>query len=342
VLDLTGGLDPALELFLSERPSEPEMRDSATFWVVDNGGTLAFPRVTIDAIASRWDRPWLQLNMVHTDGRTFRIWDRPEGGSRFDQLTRPSIIEAGGLRLQCIEPFRRWTMSFEGEALQSTTGAQMAGKETGRPVGLSFQFEADMAAPPWLMGGMTAEAASRMKNGDAAVLMGGVRYEQLCRITGTVSIGREHHSLRGTGMRVRRQGIRRMSAATGHCQHSALFPSGRAIGAIAFAPRGDGTQSFNEGFVIDGEGLKHAATVVQAPWMRQLIARGESVPLVLQSEIGLIRIEGETRLSTFDTQLFEMADTSVLQQGMVRYDWDGESTMGLIERCTLRSQMQYA
>jgi hypothetical protein len=30
----------------------------------------------------------------------------------------------------------------------------------------------------------------------------------------------------------------------------------------------------------------------------------------------------------------------VLQQGMVRYQWDGESTMGLMERCTLRNELQ--
>jgi hypothetical protein len=36
-----------------------------------------------------------------------------------------------------------------------------------------------------------------------------------------------------------------------------------------------------------------------------------------------------------------MADSSVLQQGMVRYEWDGESTMGLVERCTLRSQLRH-
>jgi hypothetical protein len=98
------------------------------------------------------------------------------------------------------------------------------------------------------------------------------------RVTGTVNTGREFYAVRGTGMRVRRQGIRRMGTATGHCQHSALFPSGRAVGAIAFAPRGDGTQAFNEGGVIDGEGVKHAATILEAPWMTKLIASGEAVP----------------------------------------------------------------
>lgn len=102
-----------------------------------------------------------------------------------------------------------------------------------------------MVAPPWLMGGMTADAARRTKDGDAAVLMEGLRYEQLCRVTGTVSIGGENYHVRATGMRVGRQGIRRMATAIGHCQHSALFPSGGALGAIAFTPRRTGQRGFH-------------------------------------------------------------------------------------------------
>jgi hypothetical protein len=197
-----------------------------------------------------------------------------------------------------------------------------------------------MAAPPWLMGGMTPEAARKMRSGDASALMGGVRYEQLCRVAGTVRIDGSERSVTGTGMRVRRQGVRNMGAATGHCQHSALFPSGRALGAIAFAPQPDGSQSFNEGFVIDGDGRKHAATIHEAPWMTRLQASGEAVPIVLQTDRSIIRIESETMLSTFDHHLFEMADSSILQQGVARYVWDGEETIGLIERCTLRDRLE--
>ena len=30
----------------------------------------------------------------------------------------------------------------------------------------------------------------------------------------------------------------------------------------------------------------------------------------------------------------------VLEQGTARYSWDGEETLGLIERCTLRSRLE--
>jgi hypothetical protein len=339
-VDLTGGLDPAFEYFLKDRPANPAMRDSATLWIMDGSGAIALPRVTFDAIGSDWDRPWVQLNLMLADGRTLRVWSQEPGHTAASADGKCAIRGAGPLRFQCIEPFQRWTMEFDGQAAQSTTAAQLAGKEGGELVALSFRFEAEMAAPPWLMGGMTAEAARKMKAGDAGALMGGLRYEQLCRVIGTVRIADEEHSIAGTGMRVRRQGVRNMGAATGHCQHSALFPSGRAFGAIAFAPGPDGAQPFNEGFVLAQGGRKLAARVVEAPWMKRLVASGDDASLVLETDHGTARIAGEVLMSMFDHNLFEMADTSILHQGVARYVWDGEETIGLIERCTLRSQLE--
>ena len=63
------------------------------------------------------------------------------------------------------------------------------------------------------------------------------------------------------------------------------------------------------------------------------------MPLILQSEEGTISIEGETLLVTFDHHQFEMADIAVLEQCAVRYRWDGEETIGLMERCTLKAKL---
>jgi hypothetical protein len=230
-------------------------------------------------------------------------------------------------------------MVFDGNAEQSNTEAQMQGRLDSTIVPVSIRVEAEMVAPPWLMGGMTAEAANLMEFEAEGALLGGLRYEQLCRVRGQASVAGEKYSISGTGMRVRRQGIRNMGAATGHCQHSALFPSGRALGLIALAPRSDGSPSFNEGFVIAADGERLAVRVAQAPWMKRLRQAGEDATLVLESEHGTIRIAGETLMTVFDHHLFEMADVSVLEQGVARYVWDGEETIGLIERCTLRDQL---
>jgi hypothetical protein len=338
-VDLSGGLDPGFEYFQPSRPSDSAMRDSSTIWVMDQTGTLALPRVTFDAIGADWDTPWVQLNFVHSDGRTLRLWSQEPGFSTIGVDDTTAIRGAGPLRFECVEPFRRWTARFNGFALQSTIADQMAGRPVGEPVALAFAFDATMAAPPWLMGGMTEEAARTMRSGDAGALMGGIRYEQLCRLTGQVTIGDEQYDIAGTGMRVRRQGIRNMGAALGHCQHSALFPSGKAFGAIIMAPGPEGPEAFNEAFLVTEDGRRAAARVVQAPWMTRLAQSGDDSSLVLDSAVGRVEIHGEVLLSMFDHHLFEMAESSILHQGTARYRWDGEETIGLIERCTLRSRI---
>jgi len=337
-LDLTGGLDPAFEYFRTERPDDPEMRDSATLWILDQGGKFALPRVTFDAIGESWGRPWVQLNLACSDGRNGRVWSQEPGGAANNASGLPAIRSAGPLRIECVEPFRRWNMDFTGTAQQSTNSSELTGATGTSPIALTFHAEAEMAAPPWLMGGMTPEAARQMASGSAGALMGGLRYEQLCRITGWIEIDGARSEMDATGMRVRRQGARNMGAALGHCQHSALFPSGRAFGAIIMAPGPEGPIAFNEAFVLMPDGRKLGASVIEAPWMTRL-QQGGDASLLLRTEEGDVRVDGQVLLSLFDQHLFEMADTSVLHQGTARYTWAGEETIGLIERCTLRDRL---
>lgn len=338
-IELSGGLNPDFEYFLPAPPDNPELRDSASIWVMNDDGRLAFSRVTVDAIGDDWDHPRVQVNLALADGRAFRLWSAEPSRSAFDPEGRPAVLGAGPLQFHCTEPFRRWRVEFEGCVEQTTSAAQMRGVRGGKPVNLAFHLDAEMAAPPWLMGGMSAEMASRMRSSDAGALMGGLRYEQLCRVSGHARIDGEDFPVAGSGMRVRRQGVRNMGTAVGHCQHSALFPSGRAFGAIAFAPGPDGRQSFNEGFVFLGDGALIPARVSAAPWMTRLGAVGEVVSVDLETDRGPVSIEGSTTLSTFDHHLFEMADSSVLHQGAARYIWNGEETIGLVERCALRQRL---
>lgn len=334
-MDLSGGLDPAYEFFLKDRPANPDMRDAGIMWVMDEGGKLALPRFSIDAIGEDWAHPVVTLNGVFADGRTLKIWEqfaahRDNGGP---------VLGAGPLRFECVEPFRCWTFSFDGEAGLSTSAEQMAGGVGLARAPLAFHVEAEMAEPPWVMGGMTMEAARAMQSSGSA-LMGGHRYEQLCRVKGWLRFDGKDHAIAGAGMRVRRRGVRNMAGSPGHCQHSALFPSGRAFGANVFWPDAQGRSPFNEAFVMLEGGRRLAAKVVEASWMHRLELAGDIAPLVLECAEGRIHIEMQTLLKMFDHHFFEMADTSVLEQGVARYRWEGEETVGLIERCTLREKLE--
>lgn len=350
-IDLTGGIDLARELTFATRPDNPEMRDSVSFWVSDDRGELALPRVGIEAVAGHWAAHAVQVNVAFPDGRVFRT--RTEGPSLpvAGPDGAPRVLGAGPLAFTCVREFAFWTMTFDGQLVQTSSADLVAGRKSGPLVDVRFAVEATLAAPPWVQGTLQPDAASSLQTSITGDLMGGPRYEQLFRATGSLSVGDEHHTFTGSGLRIKRQGVRRLEGFWGHCWQSALFPSGRAFGYIAYPPRSDGTPTFNEGYVFDGDGRLRPARVVEAPWLRRLQPLGEEVPVVLETERGRVRIDGRTVVSTHDItdpstvpadELAKMADWSfpALQQAGVRYCWDGETTYGMLERSIPTEQLE--
>ena len=227
---------------------------------------------------------------------------------------------------------------------QTSSADLAAGRKDGPLVDLRFEVEAKLAVPPWVQGALQADAASALETSVEGDLMGGDRYEQLFRATGSVRVAGEEHAFTGSGLRIRRQGVRRLEGFWGHCWQSALFPSGRAFGYIAYPPRPDGQPTFNEGYLFDGDGELIPARVVEAPWLTRLqpLRRGR---LGRAGDRGTAssgsRARRCCRRTTSPTParcprrlLAKMANWTfpALQQAGVRYRWNGEETYGMLER----------
>jgi hypothetical protein len=341
-IDLTGGLDSSREHVFARRPDNPEMRDSVSMWISDDRGELGIPRVGIEAVASAWETHSLQLNVAFPDGRAYRLREPGKALSPLDDDGLPTILGAGPLAFRCVEPFQTWTATFCGTAVQTSTKALIAGHSDKTRAELEFRVTATMAAPPWIQGSLLPEAAERLESSVEGDLMGGPRYEQLFRVRGTLRVGAEEHAFTGSGLRIRRQGIRRLGEFWGHCWQSALFPSGRGFGYIAYPPRDDGEPTFNEGYLFDGDRDLIPARVVRAPWLAKLQSSGEDVSVVFETSSGHTRIEGETAMSTFDVfRRPDMPNFPVLYQGGVRYRWDGEETYGMLERSSMHDKITW-
>lgn len=349
-IDLTGGIDSQRELPFAERPDNPEMRDSVSFWVFDDRGEFGLPRVGIEAVASNWDAHQVQLNVAFPDGRVFRLREDFASLPVAGRDGRPTVLGAGPLAFTCVREFDTWRMTFDGKAMQTSSADLVEGRKTGPLVDVRFDVEAVLGAPPWVQGALDAESGTQLKTSLVGDLMGGPRYEQLFWASGSLKVGAEHHSFTGSGLRIRRQGVRKLEGFWGHCWQSALFPSGRAFGYIAYPPRPDGEPAFNEGYVFSGDGALIPARVVEAPWLRRLQPLGEDVSLVLETADGTVRIAGETVLSTHDItdpselpaeMLALVANWSfpALQQAGVRYTWDGEQSIGMLERSIPKDQL---
>jgi len=202
-----------------------------------------------------------------------------------------------------------------------------------------LDFEIVSAVPPWENGALLEEAGRVLATQEEGDLMGGPRFEQLFRATGTLTVGDDVFALNGGGLRVRRQGIRRLPTFWGHAWQSAVFPSGRAFGYIVYPPRADGKPTYNEGYLFEGDGALIPAWVVEAPWLRTLQPEGEDVSVVLETEGGTTTIHGVSALSTFSAMGAGIGTGLTLQQAIASYTWDGETANGMMERSTLSEQI---
>jgi hypothetical protein len=354
-MDLTGALDDSTDEVTVQTPSAPEYREGVSMWIWDDAGRVGLPRVAVEAVGATWETArGATLNLATPDGKVLLAWANEPPHPAADSAGRPRRFGAGPLRFDCIEPFSRWRLIFDGQAMQTTVHEQIAGRtplpvqaaqvvrdgdqrlgaepiprplETSSlsdvPVGIDI--ETRMAVPPWVQGSLGGEG----------FIPGEDRFEQLFTAEGVVRIDGQEIPLVGGGLRIHRKGGNRTDPADffGHCWHSALFRSGRAFGFIHYFPRPDGSRKFCEGWVIDG-GTRLAAQVLDTPWLQRMQPSGETITFTLRTARGDVHVEGETFMSVFfpPRQMAEGVTFPPLQQGIARYRWEGEEAYGMIER----------
>ncbi|HMO69345.1 MAG TPA: hypothetical protein PKE25_11985, partial [Novosphingobium sp.] len=215
-----GCLEPDLDASLIEgKPADPEMRESASIWLFEENGAFAFPRLGIEAVGAQWERHRYDGNFVFPGGRILRISTHGD--------THPAsggVLGAGGLALRCIEPFRRWRVTFDDMVCESTVAEQIAGNfrifaDQPLPAGVNrvpvrFEVELESAAPGWTqdfrpdkLAGLTEEQRI-----DAGLMGYGWRVEQTFRGTGELTIDGQSRSFACVGNRIHRQSVRPMGA----------------------------------------------------------------------------------------------------------------------------------
>jgi hypothetical protein len=337
-VDLSGGLGEEREFVFSEKPDDPEMRESVNAWIWDGGAEVGMPRIGVEAVADQWETHEVQVNIATADRRVYNVFGPgavhdPKGGDG-----KARVLGAGPLSFELVEPFKHWKMRLDGQAVERTSENQIAGDPPDGNPSVPVRIELDIrsAVPPWENGALLAEAKRVLDEQDEGALMGGPRFEQLSRATGTLTIGGTEHRIDGGALRVRRQGIRRLGTFRGHAWQSSVFPSGRGFGYIVYPPREDAVPTYNEGYLFDGDGELIPAWVVEAPWLRRLQPGGEDVSVVLETAKGTTRIQGTSLLSSFSIMggIGSNPDFPVLQQAIARYTWDGETANGMMERST--------
>jgi hypothetical protein len=338
MIDLTGGLGDELEFVFAEQPDDHEMRESVNSWIWDDGMEFGLPRIGVEAVADQWGTHDVQVNLAFADGRVFNIFGPRPVHDPLGSDGKPRVLGAGPLSFELVRPYGQLRLRVHGEANVTSVEAQMGGAFPGQGELTPIDLEVDIhpAVPPWMNGALLDDAKRVLDTQEEGDLMGHPwRFEQLCRATGTLRIGDESYEINGGANRIRRQSIRRVAKLRGHAWQAGLFPSGRGFGYIAYPPREDGMDTYNEGYIFEGDGLLVPARVVDAPWLRRLIPKGEDVSCVLETQSGKrVAISAQSVVSTFMVMPPEVGGGLQLQQAIARYTWDGEVGTGMMERST--------
>ncbi|MEO5586662.1 MAG: hypothetical protein ABIQ81_03105 [Novosphingobium sp.] len=334
-VDWAGGLAPQYDYMLTEKPQDPEMRESASMWFFDDSGEIGLPRIGIEAQGALWETHRFDANVAFQGGRVLRESRRGETKSAIGPDGKPSILAVDGLAFQCIEPFRKWIVSYDGEAADSTVELMVREQsDPAKRVRLKFAVTLEMAAPAWVQDNTPEKLATMtaQERTDAGLMGFGFRKEQLFLGQGWIEIDGARRPLKGRGLRIHRQSVRPMGAFRGHCWQSAIFPDGRGFGYIAYPPLPgeDPSETYNEGYVYQ-DGQWYPARARKIPFLRNLMVRGDDISVELESELGTTRIAGLSELTTIRVGNPGTMGLT-LQQGGGRYTWNGQSAYGMIER----------
>jgi hypothetical protein len=339
--DLSGGIPVEREYVLVDQP-EPGVRDAVNVWIEEENGAFAM-RLGVEAVSEQWDRHELWLDVALPDGRLYQRRIAADTLPAIGPEGLATIRGTGPMTFRCVEPFRLWTVAFEGEAdvLTAQTLIQTPIPDESQLLqsDIGIDVAMTMAAVPWMPGSLLPEAAEAL-GGEQGDFMS-PRYEQLFRCEGSLRIEGHERAFRGNGLRIRRTGFRAFSGFSGHCWQSAIFPSGKGFGFNIYPPRDDGQVAYAEGFIIDESGRRIAARPLEVPWLRKLVTGGESVPFVLETIDGRrVAVDGTTFVNVRSRgHAMLPADFPIVQQAHARYVWDGEETTGMIERSSRPSVM---
>lgn len=335
IADYSGGsLRPEQEEVVTAMPPEPFWSENMLFTPYDPATGIGM---------------WLHLGTVPNE---WEMWeDRviltlpgDEGVlSMWAYHRTPSEQRPGGSNLffRCIEPFRRWTVRFDGFAQHVSNAGMAQGLErsVGRRRRLLIELDIDHVTPAWNV----AAAAHGARGRGAMESQGWAKehYEQLYRATGRVRVDDTDYRYDGIGWRDHSRGPRGGGGGApwgGHSTSGSVWPSGRAV-IFTRLWSTDGAITLEGAQITEADGTSYEAEVIEAPRLTDLVLRGERVEARLRSPRGDHQLAMTCETSMYlsmQNQIAVGVDLSgpglmyVINFGAV--EWDGETGHFYLER----------
>lgn len=345
--DLSSGLPAERDGLVPTQPDEPSWCENLLFCLYDPKCDIGF---------------WLHLGTVPTE---WSIWeDRVFTMLPGDQgvlsmcgyhKTAPERKPAAScLAFECLAPFRRWNITFDGFGLHTSNAEMAKGRARDRlRQRLILDLEVTCETPVW-----DAHLAAQQTSS-----MGAMReqnwakehLEQLVRARGRVRTESGEFDFDGTGWRDHSRGPRGEQVEStnrekgapwgGHVIQGCLFPSGRGIGFSRYWTP-DGEISLEGGYVVDEDGNLDHVKVVDGPRLTTLEMSGERLPIHLRGAGHDLKLEFVTTRSMWIAMADHMVVGADLEDDGLVYalnfgtvDWDGETGWLYSERSDMLNRL---
>jgi hypothetical protein len=263
----------------------------------------------------------------------------PDG--RVAALSEPRPLEVvpttawSDFRYEQIEPFRRWTVSFDGSAAfvrQDEALRRVIDDPERHP--LAFELELSSVTPPWRPPTTPLAAPLPEPIGDSNVFG---FFVQNVEVQGHVRCEGRSLDLTGTGWRLHVRAAPWELDVIGHHFVHVVFPSGRAFG-LQVVQTSAGEYSL-PAYVFE-DGKLHDAVVREITDWTRLRGHGEHPTIVLERADGVVaEVSGETLNNAAIANGrggygvdFSDPDAVVMLFADTRWTWDGEDAYGVWER----------
>jgi len=261
-------------------PDCPYRNETFNLWGYDQTEQLG---LNVHLVAGGGDLSSYQATVILYAGETILA-------GQFRGGVLPDGVAAGNVFARNVEPFKRWKYDFLGLLHRTDPKSSAQTPFADMPTEMAaFDLDVEMRSPAVEQG---TQGDDGVQAASGTIPRTARRYEQLCRIAGTVRLGSRRVTLNALGMRVHRRNSAGIfdSGVVGHSWITGLFPSGRGFHICIYQKEPAAAVGFCHAFYFDGV-RHHEAKVLRFPYYSGL-TEPETYELELAAAGETFRIRG--------------------------------------------------
>ena len=324
-----GGLADADDAPALAPPSATPNWTENLWWIAHDGKTGMGLMLHLGSTRHDFNVVRQTVMLMLPDGRV--ATDVSVGGFR-----EPGKVRGATLTMEYIKPFREWRVSSNGVTQLATLDELWNNSPRQGPrVPLRIDLKAECLGPVWEAG--AGDDTQHMQQQEWAKS----HYQQTIRLSGSIELDGVRHAFDATGVRDHSRGPRDFGTWHGHALCSAPFKSGRSFGLFSVFGAG-GTTALRTAYVVKDGIMERGVPRAIPPLSRAFLGRNES--FTLEIEVGgrvetiKVRTHGGgllSMLAPYDVTpgiWRERPGGIALGEALASFEWDGETSYGIVER----------